>query len=180
MSLGEYHTAALTTDGEVYTWGYGGKATLFNWMITQEVGGLGHGDKKHHFIPKKVEFFEKNNIKVSHITAGLYHTIAISDSGDLYTWGRGLFGVLGNASNSYSLTPMLNDEFDIIRKTNPKLKFKKVEAADEYTGALLNDGSLYVWGKNDRGQLGTGTGIGIDMVESENVPVPITVLDKKD
>ena len=34
VALGEYHTAALTHDGEVYTWGYGGKATLFNWMVT--------------------------------------------------------------------------------------------------------------------------------------------------
>jgi hypothetical protein len=120
-------------------------------MITQEVGGLGHGDKKHCFFPKKVDFFEKNQIKVSKIMAGLYHTIAISDKGDLYTWGRGLFGVLGNASNAYSLVPMLNDEFHLMRQQNPDLKFQKVDAADEYTGALMNDGSLYVWGKNDRG-----------------------------
>lgn len=44
----------------------------------------------------------------------------------------------------------------------------------------MNDGTLYVWGKNDRGQLGTGSGIGIDMVESENVPTPINVLDKNE
>lgn len=81
----------------------------------------------------------------------MYHTIAISDKGELYTWGRGLFGVLGNASNSYSLVPMLNDEFHIMKKNNPKLEFVKVDAADEYTGALMNDGTLYVWGKNDRG-----------------------------
>jgi len=33
-------------------------------MYTQECGALGHGDKKHHFQPKKVEYFEKNNIKI--------------------------------------------------------------------------------------------------------------------
>ena len=49
VALGEYHTAALTNDGSVYTWGYGGKTGFFNWMYTQEVGALGHGDKKHHF-----------------------------------------------------------------------------------------------------------------------------------
>ena len=45
VALGEYHTAALTEDGSVYTWGYAGKTGFFNWMYTQEVGALGHGDK---------------------------------------------------------------------------------------------------------------------------------------
>lgn len=72
---------------------------MFNWMYTQEVGALGHGDKKHAFAPKKVEYFDKNNIKVKKIIAGMYHTGALTESGDLYTWGRGLYGVLGNGSN---------------------------------------------------------------------------------
>lgn len=40
---------------------------------------------------------------------------------------------------------------------------------------IAKDGTFYVWGKNDRGQLGTGTGIGIDMIESENQPIEIIV-----
>ena len=63
------------------------------------MGALGHGDKKHQFNPKKVDFFEKNGIKIKKVTAGLYHTCALAENGDLYTWGRGLYGVLGNASN---------------------------------------------------------------------------------
>jgi alpha-tubulin suppressor-like RCC1 family protein len=53
-----------------------------------------------------------------------------------------------------------------------------MEAADEFTGTIMKDGSLYVWGKNDRGQLGVGTGIGIDMIESENVPVLVPIIDR--
>ena len=33
----------------------------------------------------------------------------------LYVWGRGLYGVLGNGSNNYSLLPELNEEFEIIK-----------------------------------------------------------------
>jgi alpha-tubulin suppressor-like RCC1 family protein len=99
VALGEYHTTVLTDDGSVYTWGYGGKIGFFNWMYSQEVGALGHGDKKHYFNPKKVEYFEKKNLKIVKITAGLYHNTAITSAGDLYVWGRGLYGVLGNASN---------------------------------------------------------------------------------
>jgi alpha-tubulin suppressor-like RCC1 family protein len=47
---------------------------------------------------------------------------------------------------------------------------RKIDAADEYTATILNDGQLYVWGKNDHGQMGVGSGIGIDLVESENLP----------
>lgn len=172
VALGEYHTAALTDDGNLYTWGYGGKIGFFNWMYTQEVGALGHGDKKHHFQPKKVEFFSKNNIKVDYISAGLYHTNACVENGNLYSWGRGLYGVLGNASNQYSLEPMLNDEISTLIEEDPENRvIERVDSADEYTGILFKNDQLFVWGKNDRGQLGVGSGIGIDMVESENVPV---------
>lgn len=148
-------------------------------MYSQEVGALGHGDKKHHFTPKKVEFFEKNNIKIKWVSAGLYHTCALATTGELYTWGRGLYGVLGNASNQYSLEPELNDELNILKQEDPIGKeIIKLDSADEYTAVLMRDGSLYVWGKNDRGQMGTGSGIGIDMVESENQPTLIPVIDK--
>ena len=81
VALGEYHSTAVTEDGSVYTWGYGGKEGFFNWMYSQEVGALGHGDKKPTFFPKKVEFFEKNNIKVQKVVAGLYHNVALSTNG---------------------------------------------------------------------------------------------------
>ena len=179
VALGEYHSVALTEDGSVYTWGYGGKTGFFNWMYSQEVGALGHGDKKHTFAPKKVEFFEKNNIKIKKIAAGMYHTVAIATDEKVYTWGRGLYGVLGNGSNQYSLTPELNEELEYLRKEDPEGKvITKIDSADEYTGALMRDGSMWVWGKNDRGQMGVGSGIGIDMVESESVPREVMLVDE--
>ena len=34
IAMGEYHTVALTDDGNVWTWGYGGKKGFFKWMYT--------------------------------------------------------------------------------------------------------------------------------------------------
>ena len=48
-----------------------------------------------------------------------------------------------------------------------------MDSSDEYTVVQMKNGSLYTWGKNDRGQMGTGSGIGMDMVESENVPTRV-------
>jgi alpha-tubulin suppressor-like RCC1 family protein len=55
--MGDSHSIALTEDGNVWTWGYGGKAGTFNWMYSQDVGALGHGDKTHQFYPKRIEYF---------------------------------------------------------------------------------------------------------------------------
>lgn len=44
--LGDQHSLALSEDGQIYTWGYGGKKGYFAWMFSQEVGALGHGDKE--------------------------------------------------------------------------------------------------------------------------------------
>jgi len=110
--MGEYHTLVLGEDGSVWTWGYGGKQGMFNWMYNQEVGALGHGDKTPHFTPKKVEFFAENNIKITQIAAGNYHCVAIDDKNNMYNWGRGQYGVLGNGSNKESLVPHLNEEFE--------------------------------------------------------------------
>ena len=57
------------------------------------------------------------------------------------------------------------------------LKFLKICAADDYTAAAMSDGQLYVWGKNDFGQMGVGAGIGIDLVESENIPKEVDLLE---
>ena len=70
---------------------------------------------------------------------------------------------------------MANDDFIYQREemksaTGEDLTFKRICAADDYTAAVMSDGQLFVWGKNDFGQMGVGSGIGIDLVESENIP----------
>lgn len=63
-------------------------------------------------------------------------------------------------------------------KENPENKIIKIDCADEYTGALTKGGDLYVWGKNNQGQLGIGAGIGIDYTESEKFPTLVAKIDK--
>ena len=176
VAFGRYHAVALVDDGSLWTWGYGGKPGFFSFF-NQEVGALGHGDVKSYFVPKKVRYFAENNLKVVRVCAGISHTAVQCDDGNIYSWGQGLYGVLGNGSNQPSLVPKIVDEFSILKEEAAEegitLKIKKLSVADEYSGTLTSDGSLYTWGKNDRGQMGVGDGIGIDLVESENLPKEI-------
>ena len=59
----------------------------------------------------------------------------------------------------------------------PGQQIVKMDSADEFSVIQMEDGTLYAWGKNDKGQMGTGAGIGIDMVECENLPTLIEVID---
>jgi len=44
VALGDYHTMALTDDGNVWTWGYAGKKGIFSYLWNTDMGALGHGD----------------------------------------------------------------------------------------------------------------------------------------
>ena len=68
---GRSHTAALTKDGKVFTWG------------SNEYGQLGQGDNDR-YIPTKVESLD--GIFIVKIACGEEHTVAITDKGETYTW----------------------------------------------------------------------------------------------
>lgn len=75
--MGPSHSALLTTDGKMYTWGLG------------SYGVLGHNDNKNYTEPKLIEFFPKNNLRVTQIAVGDSHTAALTHDGDVWTWGWG-------------------------------------------------------------------------------------------
>ena len=89
VAAGELHSAAITVDGDVYTWGDG------------FCGQLGHGDKRPITVPKQVTSGGIDDECISNITCGSRHTIAITEDGECYTWGLGHFGVLGRSYTAF-------------------------------------------------------------------------------
>jgi hypothetical protein len=77
--MGPRHSGVVTEKGELYTFGTG------NW------GVLGHGneDNVNFNQPKLVEYFAKNNIKIRKVCMGDFHTLALSEDGNVYSWGYG-------------------------------------------------------------------------------------------
>ncbi len=80
ISCGEEHAAFLTSEGHVYTWGYG------------HDGQLGHGTKTHLSVPQKIEDIK---FRAKKVVCGGGHTAVIGEQGDLYLFGRGRDGQLG-------------------------------------------------------------------------------------
>ncbi|XP_071777047.1 RCC1 domain-containing protein 1 isoform X1 [Centroberyx gerrardi] len=64
VSCGSRHTAAVTTTGDLYTWGWG------------EYGQLGHKTLMSSDEPQHVEFFKENNMCVVDVVCGAWNTFA--------------------------------------------------------------------------------------------------------
>ncbi len=85
VSAGELHSAVVTSDGDVYTWGDG------------FCGQLGHGDKRPRPLPKQVTSGGLEYESVESVSCGSRHTLAVTDEGECWSWGLGHFGVLGRS-----------------------------------------------------------------------------------
>ena len=72
VACGNYHNATVSSNGEVFTWGWGGD------------GQLGHGDSNDRRVPTKVEIPEGE--VVVKVACGSYHTVAVTRTGKLFTW----------------------------------------------------------------------------------------------
>ncbi|XP_062375181.1 probable E3 ubiquitin-protein ligase HERC4 [Sardina pilchardus] len=94
ICCGEDHTAALTKEGGVFTFGAGG------------YGQLGHNSTNHEINPRKV--FELMGNIVTQIACGRQHTLAfISTSGKINSFGLGGNGQLGTRSTCNRKSPAL-------------------------------------------------------------------------
>ncbi|XP_047451559.1 RCC1 domain-containing protein 1-like isoform X2 [Mugil cephalus] len=81
LALGGEHAVLLTATGAVYTWGLGSH------------GQLGHGGLVSEEEPRAVEALW--GMPMSSVASGGWHSVCISDGGDLYVWGWNESGQLG-------------------------------------------------------------------------------------
>ena len=137
VSCGAIHTAAIKTDGTLWTWG------------NPFLGRLGNAVVSNTSISTPVTTFAGGtNWKQVSITLFSAHTAAIKTDGTLWTWGYGSSGRLGNGVTTGSIsTPVTT----FAGGTN----WKQVSSGDSYTAAIKTDGTLWTWGLGSSGRLGT-------------------------
>ena len=160
VSCGGCHTAAIKTDGTLWMWGENGYSQLGN--------GGGENAYGEQTVPIKV----LDNVAA--VSCGVHHTAAIKTDGTLWMWGLNEDGELGNGGGGNLVIEYTNGS--VAYQTVPVKVLDNVAAVScgyVCTAAIKTDGSLWMWGENDHGQLGNGGG---ENAYGEHT-VPIKVLD---
>ncbi|EKX31860.1 hypothetical protein GUITHDRAFT_47937, partial [Guillardia theta CCMP2712] len=87
--------------------------------------------------------------RVTMMACGEYHSVCLTEEGDMYAWGRGSDGQLGLGRMESSPVPRFVSSLG-------KQRIKWVSAGWNFTGAVTEEGRLYMWGDNSLLQLGLG------------------------
>lgn len=141
----EYHSAALLTDGKVYTWGDGSNGQLGNELTQTETS------------PYYVTLLGSDN---QDVYVGGGHsgcTIVVKDNNDLKGFGSSDYGQLGINSSSNVVTTVTDVP---LPPDMQNLDFNKIIIAGNNvatTYALMSDGSVWSCGYNGRRAAGTGS-----------------------
>ena len=135
VSCGYRHTGAIKTDGTLWMWGYNAN------------GELGTNSITHRSSPVQTICGGTNWQSVSCSDQEYSYTGAIKTDGTLWMWGYNYYGVLGTNNHTDYSSPVQT----ITGGTN----WKSVSCGSYYTGAIKTDGTLWMWGANPDGQLGT-------------------------
>lgn len=146
ITTGERHTAAIKTDGSLWTWGW-------NWF-----GQLGDGTTVNQPTPVQIG----TDIDWVYVAVDVASTIALKSDGTLWTWGANDDGQLGDGTTIHRHTPVqigTDTDWVSIARNNGR------------TLAVKTDGSLWSWGwagvDGASGLIGDGT------TESRHSPVRI-------
>ena len=159
VALGTHFAAYIVGDGDLYTAGFGG-STL------QGVGCLGHGDISSRHIPTLVDSLVEDGCAVQQVVAGESHGTVLTTEGEILTVGSGSYGRLGNFETTDQLY------FEPVEMESG-VNIVQIAGGKSFTLALTQDGIIYGWGRNHKGQLGTGLGLAVDMYAMQAVPEPI-------
>lgn len=162
VAAGSSSAFAITNSGMVYAWG---------WNAS---GELGDGTTSNRLLPTRVlglggsGFLE--NIKS--ISSGKLinmtgtHTLALTYSGEVYSWGHNDEGELGNGSLQTSLVALSVKDITGNGFLN---NVESISAGADHSLALLNDGTALAWGSGFGGKLGNNT--------QSNSALPVEVLN---
>ena len=147
ISIVDDTIASLTRNGNG-TYTVTGKTigrTFLNATITGEI----NGEQKEFATNVEVRIVPEGGITIPQIKSGEDFSIALKSNGEVEAWGKNTYGQLGIGNNENYDEPQLLE--------NLEETIVEIAVGNNHVLALTEDGNIYGWGLNDKGQVGNGT-----------------------
>jgi alpha-tubulin suppressor-like RCC1 family protein len=142
---GDGFGATVSAEGKVYTWCSG------------ETGRLGHGDEESCLIPKQVQGLAE--IRVLAVAAGRSHGLAVTERGEVFSWGRDHHGKCGHGSDPGAVvaapgafvTHLLPRRVEVLAG----VRVRSASAGALHSLVVTEEGALYSFGPSEVGASGS-------------------------
>ena len=160
VGAAKFHSAAVTADGKLFTWGWG------------RGGRLGHPEKNIHagssavIHPRLVRSLFAGGKVVRKVAVAKHHTLLTTSDGELFSMGGNRHGQLGHGRETAAAKSVAEPK----KVTALRACFVvDVAAANKHSVAVTSAGEVHTWGSNTCGQLGYGA------FDSTSSPLPRVV-----
>lgn len=163
VAVGAQMSAIIDTNGYLYTMGYNGN------VMKDGIGCLGHGyfPEEYLTVPTLVQSLVEDGCEAKQVVVGKSHMTVLTKEGEVLVSGSGVHGRCGNIDPDDQLflepVELLASETDICQ----------IAGGDEFSLALKEDGVVFAWGRNEKGQCGSGISMGVEQFAMEPMPVEV-------
>lgn len=134
IRCGNNHNLVLNEAGQIFSWG------------SNNYGQLGLACEEESIpLPRMVKRLAV--FTVIQISCGAHHSLALTNVGELYSWGYNNYGQLGIGNNNNQNAPCL-----VVSLLGVPINY--IAAGGNHNCILTKSGGLFSWGRNTFGQLG--------------------------
>jgi len=137
MATGRRHTAGVTKDGALWSWGNG------------HSGQLGHGDRAPRQYPERLDRKIFGRSPAVMVACGHEHTLVLTAMGCVWSCGFGHYGQLGHGDQVEKLVLTL-----VAKEQFQEAQIVMLASGGNHSVALGAEGDVWTWGSGIFGQLG--------------------------
>eukprot|EP01041_Mallomonas_annulata_P000499 gene499-947_t len=165
IACGGMHTAAISTHGDVWCWGRAdsGQTGHMNWIFN---------NIPCVSTPKLVTGI---NSKAKSIACGGFHTVIVTEAGQVFSMGKDDFGLLGTGSREGHFSS--GAQLPTLLNTLCHMNVTKVSCGGWHSVFLTDNGETFACGKGEYGRLGLSDEISKDEPTSHKIFSNCTISD---
>jgi alpha-tubulin suppressor-like RCC1 family protein len=164
IAAGWGQSLALTSSGQLFAFGRNTNGELGNTTNVET--------ETPNPVPALVSLPGASG-PIVEIAAGYEHAMALTSSGQLYSFGSNVYGQLGRAANSGTNNP--NPKAALVTLPGATGQITQISAGQEHSVALTSTGQIYTFGSNQEGQLGRSENLEVFAANPVPALVPLTI-----